>query len=194
MEINDEQIMRKMLYLFVVFICFSCSELIEKPDHLIDKDKMEDILIDLAMNEQSNIANPESNMELGTRFVLQKHQVEPKNFMESYQYYTLNKDLSGILDNAQKKMLTKYPELKEKLDEKGKPLFKDDMKLTEQLKNITPIEAKNKKQTKSKKDTVKTQDLKPIKTKPKGVFPKLPPRKVQPTKDKINEKFKSRIK
>lgn len=122
--------MKKIIALsfFVFFI--SCNKLIEKPENLISKEKMTDVLIDLALNEQSNLANPKSNMELGTRYVLQKHHIKTKDFIASYQYYALNKDLENMLGDAQEKLKKRYPELQQKIEaqEQEKELLKENPK------------------------------------------------------------------
>lgn len=138
----------KKIIVFSLFVFFiSCNKLIEKPENLISKEKMTDVLIDLALNEQSNLTNPKSNMELGTRYVLQKHHIKTKDFITSYEYYALNKDLENMLGNAQEKLKKQYPELQQKIEEQEKE--KDELKekpkqeildLKEKLKHTEELE------------------------------------------------------
>lgn len=107
--------MRKLLLLSFLFWLFSCNDLVEKPDHLISKDKMSAILIDLVISEQINAINPKVNMEIETRYLLKKHHVTAKNFKENYQYYTLKKELPSIIEDVQEQLIKNYPELESKL-------------------------------------------------------------------------------
>lgn len=95
----------------------SCSELIHQPKNLIAKDKMSEMVAEFALNEQINNFIPGTNMEDATRAVLQKNNIKPKDFSESYKYYTATGDLEKILNNAQEIILNKDPAAKKFIEQ-----------------------------------------------------------------------------
>ena len=101
--------MKKLIFIFVLMCLFSCSEYIDKPKNLIDKDKMSEIIADLAINDQVTYLYPGTNLESGTRFILKNHQVKTEDFVASYRYYIVKQKMTGIVENAQKIILEKDP-------------------------------------------------------------------------------------
>ncbi|ASK31472.1 hypothetical protein CEY12_15745 [Chryseobacterium sp. T16E-39] len=101
--------MRKLIFLFVLMFVFSCKEYIDKPKNLVSKDKMSEILADLAVNDQATFMFPNTNLESGTRFVLKTHQVKPDDFVASFKYYVVEQKMNDIADEAQKLVLKKDP-------------------------------------------------------------------------------------
>lgn len=101
--------MKKLIFIFVLMCLFSCSEYIDKPKNLIDKDKMSEIIADLAINDQVTFLYPGTNLESGTRFILKNHQVKTEDFVASYRYYIVKQKMTGIVENAQKIILEKDP-------------------------------------------------------------------------------------
>jgi len=101
--------MKKLIFIFVLMCLFSCSEYIDKPKNLIDKDKMSEIIADLAINDQVIYLYPGTNLESGTRFILKNHQVKTEDFVASYRYYIVKQKMTGIVEDAQKIILEKDP-------------------------------------------------------------------------------------
>lgn len=101
--------MKKLIFIFVIMCLFSCSEYIDKPKNLIDKDKMSEIIADLAINDQVTYLYPGSNLESGTRFILKNHQVKTEDFVASYRYYIVKQKMTEIVEDAQKIILEKDP-------------------------------------------------------------------------------------
>jgi hypothetical protein len=126
MEINHQQIiklMKKLLFIFVLLGLFSCGDYIDKPKNLIDKDKMAEIIADLAINDQAIFIYPDKNMEAGTRAVLKSHKVKPDDFVDSFKYYVIKEEMDGITNDAQEILLKKDPKadkyVKERLKQNG---------------------------------------------------------------------------
>lgn len=112
MEINHQQIMKlmkKLIFIFVLLSLFSCSDYIDKPKNLIDKDVMAEIIADLAINDQAIFVYPDKNMEAGTRAVLKSHKVKSEDFVESFKYYVIKEEMDGITNDAQQILLKKDP-------------------------------------------------------------------------------------
>ena len=115
--------MKKLIFIFVLMCLFSCSEYIDKPKNLIDKDKMSEIIADLAINDQVTFLYPGTNLESGTRFILKNHQVKTEDFVASYRYYIVKQKMTGIVENAQKIILEKDPKSEKTI--KGETRLKD---------------------------------------------------------------------
>lgn len=109
MEINYQQVMKKLIFVFVLLSLFSCNEYIDKPKNLVDKDKMSEIVADLAINDQVVFLYPKTNLESGTRFILKNHQVKTEDFIASYRYYIVKQKMKGIVEDAQKIIIEKDP-------------------------------------------------------------------------------------
>ncbi|MDQ1102379.1 hypothetical protein QE441_001610 [Chryseobacterium sp. SORGH_AS909] len=111
----------KNLVFFILFMSMlACNGYIDKPKNLIPKDKMAEILADMAINDQATFVYPNSNLEAGTRFVLKAHQVKPADFVESFKYYTIKQKMKGIADDAQKILLEKDPKAEKYIQDKLK--------------------------------------------------------------------------
>lgn len=116
--------MKKLIFIFVLLFVVSCGgDYIDKPKNLVPKDKMAEIMVDLAINDQATYLYPNSNLEAGTRYVLKTHNVKPKDFVESFRYYVVKEKMNGIADDAQKILLEKDPKadqyVKDKLKKNG---------------------------------------------------------------------------
>lgn len=73
---------------------------------------MTQLLVEIALNDQTNYINPSGNMENGVRYILQKHKIKGKDFTDSYEYYILNNDIQDIYQDAQDIILEKDPKSK----------------------------------------------------------------------------------
>ncbi|ALR32629.1 MULTISPECIES: DUF4296 domain-containing protein [Chryseobacterium] len=116
--------MKKLIFIFVLLFVVSCGgDYIDKPKNLVPKDKMAEIMVDLAINDQATYLYPNSNLEAGTRYVLKTHNVKPKDFVESFRYYVVKEKMNGIAEDAQKILLEKDPKadqyVKDKLKKNG---------------------------------------------------------------------------
>ncbi|GEN74877.1 hypothetical protein CHA01nite_06170 [Chryseobacterium hagamense] len=122
MEIPDQQIMKKLFFIFVLTGLFSCGDYIDKPKNLLSKDQMADVLADLAINDQATFIYPNSNLEAGTRYVLKQHNIKSEDFIASFKYYVVKEQMQGIAEDAQKAVLEKDPKADQYVkDKKNKP-------------------------------------------------------------------------
>lgn len=104
--------MKKLISLFSLLFLFSCSDIVDEPKNLLSKEKMAEVIADFAIYDQSYAVNPNTNMELTSRFVLKKHKITAPVYRESYKYYMSHPtQLDKILKNAKKIILEKDPEL-----------------------------------------------------------------------------------
>ena len=111
-------------FIVLIFAFVSCKdEIIPKPKNLIPRDKMEEIIYDLAILEAARTQNSSvQNFIKPTEFIKNKYKVDSLTFAKSTQYYA-----SDI--NEYKKM---YDEVKERLTN-------DNDKLSGK-KEVTPVE------------------------------------------------------
>ena len=119
--------MKKGLFLAIVILMVSCSEkLVEKPDNLISKENMVDILSDLAiMNaaKSTNITILRDNDIDPTEFVFSIYGIDSVQFVESDKYYaSIPSEYEGIYIAVESKL------------EKGKERFEKAKKLADSLK------------------------------------------------------------
>ncbi len=113
--------MKRGIIFFLILSIFSCSKFVEKPKVLVSEEKMAEILVELALNDQAPLTKAKMpNVEAGTRYILKKNNVSAKEFSDSYQYYAITKKLSKILENAQEILLERYPETEAYILKKNK--------------------------------------------------------------------------
>jgi hypothetical protein len=84
--------MKKLVLLFAIAVFFlSCNmDLVKKPDNLINKNKMGDILYDMSLLEALKYQNPNSLYENGINpktYVYEKYKIDSLQFVESNAYY-----------------------------------------------------------------------------------------------------------
>ncbi|WP_082002099.1 DUF4296 domain-containing protein [Chryseobacterium sp. JAH] len=113
--------MRKVIALFIFLFLVSCSEYVDKPKNLLDKNTMSEIMADLAINDQVTTTFQNKNLESGTRYILETHNVKADDFVESYKYYVAKGKMGKIVDNAMEILLEKDPKAKSFVESKSKP-------------------------------------------------------------------------
>lgn len=113
--------MKRLSTLFIFLFLISCSEYVDKPKNLLDKNTMSEIMADLAINDQVTNTFQGKNLESGTRFILKTHNVKADDFVESYKYYVATGKMNKIVDNAQVILLEKDPKAKGFVEKKSKP-------------------------------------------------------------------------
>lgn len=112
--------MKKRLFIFAV-LAASCSNAVNKPENLIGKDVMADVVADLALNNQMGSLNASGNMETQTIYIFQKHHITSKQFSESYKFYLAKPgSLEQIYDDAQNIIKNKDPEAAEYIKKQQK--------------------------------------------------------------------------
>jgi hypothetical protein len=121
MEINYQQVMRKIIALFTFLFLVSCNEYIDKPKNLLDKSTMSEVMADLAMNDQVTTVFQGKNLESGNRYILKTHNIKADEFIESYKYYVVKGKMDQIVDDAKEILLEKDPKAKGFVEGKSKP-------------------------------------------------------------------------
>ncbi len=97
--------------LFVVFLVISCQDIkkIEKPENLIAKDKMVNILTDVYISNASRSVNNKLLKEYHIRLdsiIYNKYQIDSLQFVESNAYYSSNlKTYTKIITRVQDRLI-----------------------------------------------------------------------------------------
>ena len=131
--------------LFLSLFLFNCTSntIIKKPDNLIPKDQMVDLLTDILIaSEAKNIKNIDQKRNVNYYpFIYEKYHIDSTRFYESNIYYT-----SRIDD---------YKDLFEKVNERLNTIKLETDNEIKVRDSIHLLEKKEKRERKLKKDTIK---------------------------------------
>lgn len=149
--------MRKsLIYILLVYFFISCSGFRKpkKPENLISKDKMVNVLIDMSLLTSAkgiNKSKIENNGIIPERYVYAKHNIDSLQFVESNIYYTYNlkeyQEIINKVSDSLNKLRIEYNILVEK-DEKEKR-EQDSIKRSKRkdkgilIDDLAPIKIKN---------------------------------------------------
>ena len=132
--------MKKGIYLLVLIMIMGCNEkTIQKPENLISKDQMSEILYDLAVINAAKKTNPWrlSDRDIETMpFIYQKHGIDSVQFVQSDIYYasipseyeTIYKVVEARLEREKavyEKEKTRVSDSIRKITEKQRQLLKE---------------------------------------------------------------------
>ena len=116
--------MKQFLYILVIVVlAVSCDNKNKppKPNNLISKDKMENILYDLYIINAAKGVNRKLLEDKGIvpeSYVLNKHKIDSAQFAESNTYYAFDPDLYKSMVENVKSRLEKEKEVLENLEKK----------------------------------------------------------------------------
>jgi hypothetical protein len=128
--------MKKVIaFLAIVAVLISCKdEVLKKPNRLIEKDEMINIMYDLSLLEAIKYQNPTSldTFKINPkRYIYKKYKVDSLQFSKSNTYYASNyEEYANIIDQVNdrltknKKAITALIKAEEKKNKKKKPVEK----------------------------------------------------------------------
>lgn len=126
----------KNIILILTFLLFiSCVEKgIKKPENLISKDKMVDLLFDMHIsNKTRNIKNLTKEKNINYHAIIsEKHKIDSTQFKESHAYYLYH--------------IAEYEDIYKKLDIRFNTLFKKQeaiIKITDSIKKLKETKRKD---------------------------------------------------
>ncbi|AOW09052.1 DUF4296 domain-containing protein [Flavobacterium gilvum] len=141
--------MKKIVSLFVfVALLVSCNkDLVEKPDNLIDKKVMGDILYDVSILEAMKYQSPDSLIAYGINpktYVFKKYKIDSLQFAKSNAYYASDyreyKKMYDALNDRLKKERTTVDLLVKKEEKKAAALKKaKEKKVQDSIKKAKKI-------------------------------------------------------
>ena len=100
--------MRNIIFiLLILFVSVSCELSNKKPDNLIVKEQMENIIFDILILNAINTNSLMSKMEvIGDEFIFDRYSVDSIQFYESEIYYSKRpRDHSEIYSNVKRRIL-----------------------------------------------------------------------------------------
>ena len=118
--------MKRLLYIITfLFLVAGCNEkVIEKPDDLIAKDKMIDILIDMAIINAGKAIDPnvmEENQVEPMRYIYAKYEIDSAQFVRSDLYYAaIPLEYEAIYEAVEERLEAERIGLKEEREKKTK--------------------------------------------------------------------------
>jgi hypothetical protein len=151
--------MKKVIFFFVLLILFSsCNkDLVKKPDNLIDKKVMVDVMYDMAILDALKYQDPNSlyaNAVNPRTYVYKKYKIDSLQFVKSNAYYAADyreyKKMFDALNDRLKKESTAVDFLLKKEEKKVAALKKEKAKKT----SDSIKKARKGIELKAKKDTV----------------------------------------
>jgi hypothetical protein len=87
--------MKKSILLVLIVLLFGCNNnSLEKPNNLIDKDKMVDILYDITLLEAIKTQNINGGItvKMGNQYIYKKYKIDSIQFVKSNKYYASDID------------------------------------------------------------------------------------------------------
>ncbi len=117
--------MKKLMYFMVLTTLFACSEeVIEKPENLIPKDQMVEILYDLAIINSAKKSNPSYLTERGIEampFIYRRYDIDSLQFVQSDIYYASRpseyEEIYSILEARLEKEKSEYDKYKTRVSD-----------------------------------------------------------------------------
>lgn len=96
-------------FLAIIMLFFSCKEnAVKEPDHLIDRDVMENIIYDLSLLDAIKYSQPNTteNYKVNPKeFIFKKYKVDSTQFAQNNMYYAANfEEYKKMYDNVIKRI------------------------------------------------------------------------------------------
>ncbi|MEE1961286.1 DUF4296 domain-containing protein [Allomuricauda taeanensis] len=140
--------MKKLLFLLVFLMVVSCAEkVVEEPDNLIPKEKMVDILHDLAILNATKTTIGAKLDESGIdimEFLYKKYQIDSTQFSESDLYYA----------SLPLEYQTIYTEVETRLDKRQKAMEEATEKKNDSIRKANEKRSDSIRSTKTPKDSI----------------------------------------
>lgn len=125
--------MRKIVLAIVLFAVFSCGNgVVEKPDNLIEKEVMVNILYDLALIQSAESNNPSAfsqNQIKVNDLIYKKYNIDSASFAQSNRYYASDPhNYQKLFKQVSEKITAKKEALNQQsLKETGKTIVPSDV-------------------------------------------------------------------
>ena len=116
--------MRKIVFLIGVVLGFlSCnSNSVEKPDNLIGRDKMVDILYDISLIEAIKNQNINGGLsaKVGNEYIYKKYKIDSLQFVKSNKYYASNiDDYKKMFEEVKAKLTNETSKIEGQMNKNG---------------------------------------------------------------------------
>ena len=120
-----------ILLLFSLFFFASCTENVQKPEHLLDKEVMENILYDISILQATQSFKQKSLSEkniIPSVYIYEKYNIDSTTYIQNYKYYA--SDIKSF-KKMYKRVDEKIQQNKAEIDSasiKGKKKFEEAVK------------------------------------------------------------------
>ena len=116
--------MKKILILLCcAFLAISCNDSsVAKPDNLITKDKMIDILYDISLLEAIKIQNINGgiNKKKANEYIYRKYKIDSIQFAKSNKYYASNlEEYKKMFEKVKERLNKENAKVEERMKKKG---------------------------------------------------------------------------
>lgn len=124
--------MKKIALIVTLFVFFGCgNKAVEKPENLIEKEKMVDILYDLAVIQSIEVSKPGTFLQNEIKVnevIYKKYGIDSVTFAQSNRYYASDAhNYQKLFQKVSEKLNAKKEELnKESVEKTGKPIAPSD--------------------------------------------------------------------
>ncbi len=139
--------MRQVIYVFLIFLIVACQEIqsVEKPANFIEKERMQEIIYDIAIVNGARGYNLQTLSKYGVNpetYIFNKHSIDSLQFAENIAYYSSD--------------IEEYKEMYEEIQDRveGEFTYYDSIAKAEK-KIKDSIRAERAKQLKREKDSLK---------------------------------------
>lgn len=110
--------MKKIIsFLAIILLLVSCKEEVEKPNRLIEKDVMVNIIYDLSLLEAIKYQNPASldTFKINpTKYIYNKYKIDSLQFAQNNTYYASTyEEYANIIDQINNRLIKNKAELTE---------------------------------------------------------------------------------
>ena len=89
--IENNSFMKKLIFIFIAVLAISCNDKpVSKPENLLSKEMMEDIIYDMAIlqaAESFKSQNLSDNNIKIKEFIYKKHKIDSVTYFQNYKYY-----------------------------------------------------------------------------------------------------------
>ena len=115
--------MKKILFIFVSALLLSCSDKpVAKPDNLLSKETMEDIIYELAILQAAETYKPQtltdSNIKI-KQYVYKKYNLDSTTYFQNYKYYASDvKAFKKLYSRVNERIISQKNEIDTLLKEK----------------------------------------------------------------------------
>ena len=68
--------MKNFFWILILPLLAACSDTVNRPKNLVDKETMSKIIADFAINDQMGTLNQKGNLETSSRYILKKYKIK----------------------------------------------------------------------------------------------------------------------
>ncbi len=115
--------MKKIIFIFISILLISCNDKpVPKPDNLLSKEVMEEIIYDMAILQAATTYMPQKNNNdniVISEFIYKKYKIDSATYFQNYKYFASDiKSFKKMYKHVNERILNKKNEIDTLLKEK----------------------------------------------------------------------------